>query len=241
MRWRRRFSDAPGKPPPGPVDRLVKALAGAGSDLRRELVQRQAGDRLTPLEVAELAGRPLPEASAEWLGRIAALTGLGRVEPAGFERRVIQPTVEIYGDPRFPSRDKSLVIGFTGQLNRLMMPLAAFLQALPAERCDLVVVRKGREDHYDRGIPPWTGMTEAAGALLREAGAARYRRLATFGVSAGGLPALRYGILGGAGRAVSVGGRFHWHVHRLRTGGEVPAVDPLCACMTSRWPELVCV
>jgi hypothetical protein len=69
-----------------------------------------------------------------------------------------------------------------------------------------------------------------------------YQQIITFGVSLGGLPALRAGRLLKATRAISVGGRYPWHPGRLvREERSVQAFDPLCACASPSPTELVVV
>ena len=67
---------------------------------------------------------------------------------------------------------------------------------------DVIWLQDPRQLHYTRGYK-WSGQ------VFRDhfAAARRYRQIVTFGVSLGGLPALRAGRLLKATRAISAGGR----------------------------------
>jgi hypothetical protein len=61
-------------------------------------------------------------------------------------------------------------------------------------------------------------------------------------ILAPGFPALRYGLMWKADRAISIGGSFAWHPRRLleEPGNALPAFDPLCACQANTSTALFC-
>lgn len=165
-------------------------------------------------------------------------------EPAEqYGRRDIAADVTFYSRPDNPSGDKTLLIGFTGRLQRLMLPIAAILQALPARLHDVVVLRDRDHDHYESGIKDYaSSLVELTERLHADLQTDRYRRVVTLGTSMGGFPALRAGIVIGADRALALGGRPTWHVGRLVAPNPRPnsAFDLLCPCAPSG-PPLYCV
>ena len=116
-------------------------------------------------------------------------------------------------------------------------PISYVLQTLRDDANDIIWLQDPRQLHYTRRYK-WSGQ------FFRDhfAAARRYQQIVTFGVSLGGLPALRAGRLLKATRAISVGGRFPWHPGRLvREERSVQAFDPLCACASPSLTELVVV
>ncbi len=103
---------------------------------------------LAPAEIALLAaqvrerGIELPETSAHWLGRMETLVvGDGRPTEA-YVRRTLADDASWYAAPGSPAEraERTVVIAFTGDAHRLMMPLALFLQNCPADRYEFLVV-----------------------------------------------------------------------------------------------------
>jgi hypothetical protein len=84
-------------------------------------------------------------------------------------------------------------------------------------------------------------MLSLAQRLLSDVSASGYERLYCYGTSAGGLPALRFGILACAYRSISVGGTFSWDIYRLQQGKSVQCFDTLCVCNARPPGHMVCV
>ena len=94
-----------------------------------------------------------------------------------------------------------------------------------------------------KGLPGYASNFVQTLQLIRDFARAREcRRIITYGTSMGGLPALRAGLWLNADRAISVGGRFHFHPARLVSAQhEVPAFDLLCDCRPEGRTSLLAV
>lgn len=106
-----------------------------------------------------------------------------------------------------PSRkpEKTLVVGFTGNVTRLMMPVYRFLLHLDPARNDLLLLRDPNRAHYARGIPEVATDFESLCSWLRKhAEEAGYKRIISVGTSAGGLASLCAGLANGWDKAISV-------------------------------------
>jgi hypothetical protein len=227
------------------LDDIVHALHACRSEREFWRVHIKAENALTPLEIAALIkfSHRLPRASQLWLEGLTSLGGFDAEEPPRFCRQPLAPHIDFYRDPFVPCERKQLIFGFCGAANRLMMPISCVLQHLPADACDLVLLRDPAKLHYIFGIPPYADSLAALARRLAEDFAAeRYRRTVCYGTSMGGFVALQCGILMQADAAISIGGRFAWHPPRLlrEPTQTVPGFDPLCACNAATATELVC-
>ena len=190
-------------------------------------------DQLTPLEIAKLL-----ESDQSLLFSIAPLLKSGQ-RPAGYIR-------EEWGEDAHyftaASDARNLLVVFTALRGNIGVSISTFLQCLRDDAYDVVLLRDRGDLHYTRGI---SGLGDALGIARRIeelAGTKRYQRVVTFGSSLGGLPALRFGRLLKASRAISVGGRTAWHPARLARGERpVDAFDLLCPCAPQSPTELVLV
>jgi hypothetical protein len=222
---------------------LAELRACTGSTLRKRTL-RQIEDRLTPLEFRSLLRRSWLAPS--YIRREIRQTVMGKImrrqKPQRFERRELHADVILYSDPAAPRADKALVVAFTGRTARLMVPVAAILQQLPAQRFDVLAVTDKSKAHYLQGIvgyaPHFVGLCER---LHADTGMNAYRNVYCLGTSMGGFCALRAGVVLKARRAVSIGGRFPWHIQRLEGDDvEVPAFEILCSCVDPGPCELIC-
>lgn len=200
---------------------------------RQKAKVKEADDKLTPLEVAQAlkSDQSLPFA-------IAPLLRSGQ-RPAQFTRQDWSEDAAYFSANKGAKR---LIVGFTGRALRLGVPISYFLQMLPDDRYDVIVLYDRDDLHYMHGIH---GLGDFAGSMARIrnfAEAQRYEEVIAFGSSGGGLPALRAGGLLGAHRSISVSGRYLWHPGRLIRGQvPVPAFDSLCACHSGSATELVSI
>jgi hypothetical protein len=170
------------------------------------------------------------------------LRGFGS-KPARFCRQPLAPHIDLYRDPFVPSERKQLIFAFCGAANRLMMPISCVLQYLPANACDLVLLRDPAKLHYIYGIPPFADSLAALALRLASDFAAEpYRRIVCYGTSMGGFVALQSGLIMRADAGISIGGRFAWHPPRLlrEPTQTVPGFDPLCVCNAATATGLVC-
>jgi len=170
---------------------------------------------LAPAEIALLAaqvrerGVELPEVAAHWLGRMETLiVGEGRPAEA-YVRQSLADDATWYAAPGTPAEraERTVVVAFTGDAHRLMMPLAVFLQNSPADRHEFLVVFDFSHSLYLNGVP---GLGDGLEATFERIAAlaprSRYRRAMTFGTSAGGLAAVWAAVALRYDRAISVGG-----------------------------------
>jgi hypothetical protein len=168
-------------------------------------------NELSPLEVASIAKltdtHDLPKFSREWLDKIGRLHPDVLDNPRQFRRHAISPYVNFYQDGDGSQQEKSLLVGFTGNARRLMLPAAIFLQFLEPRCWDMVVLRKCGRNTYLRGLEGVA--TDLAGIVqyVRDSvPVAGYRRIVTFGTSGGGYAAAWAAILFNAARGICVGG-----------------------------------
>ena len=200
-------------------------------------VRRVAEEKLTPGEFSRLLGAAdaLQPDTRAWLCRVAAFAPRVQNAPQRFRRFGLHPEIDLYRDPDAPASGKRLLVACSGNSNRLMMPIVSFLQHLPSRKLDIVLLRDRSRSHYLNGVPGYAAsLPELAARLRTHLRPERYAGLLCYGTSMGGFPALRLGLLLRAGRAVSVGGRFPWHVSRLTRddGMALPAFDALCPCVS---------
>jgi hypothetical protein len=147
-----------------------------------------------------------------------------------WRRELLSPGINLYTADRSA---KTLIIGFCGRTERLFLPVGVILQALDCQRFDLVTAWDARLLHFDRGIEGYaSSLPDLARRLSDFASDRGYGNIICYGVSMGGLPALRIGHLMRADRAVAAAGRFAWNVGRLlHKDMHVQAFDLLCRCL----------
>ena len=201
-------------------------------DQRRKKV-RDWEQELTPLEIAKLL-----KSDADLPFTIAPLLRSGQ-KPVAYVR-------ETWGEDAtyFTSRSSAgrLIVIFSAPRPRRGIPISYVLQTLRDEANDIIWLQDPRRLHYTRGISGFGSLLEIVQRIEHFAAAKHYQQIITFGVSLGGLPALRAGRLLKATRAISVGGRYPWHPGRLARGEwSVQAFDPLCPCASPSPTELVVV
>ena len=228
-------------------DQLFESLRRETSPLRADQTFRRIEDTLTPLELSRSLAMfdRLTGVAADVVAKSDILKVLREAAPQRYERRILSEDVAMYAAPGGLKAAKSLIVAFCGRSHRLMTPWSLFLQSIPASAFDVLILADRSNNHFFNGIEGYAQSLYALSTrVLRDAKARDYSRLLAFGTSTGGLPALRFGLLAGADRAISVGGQMAWHIQRLRMyGGEhaLQAFDPLCACSKPRKGQLVCV
>ena len=222
---------------------IADALRASHSEKDSLKLQKWAGGILTPLEAAELkqGSQRFPPQTQEWLGKLAELGEFATVPPQRYRRQALVPNIDIYSDASIPRERKSLILGFGGAAGQLMIPTPIFLQNVPSDRYDVVVLRDRTKQGYAIGVPPYAhNLWELTQKLTAELAAATYRRVYPYGTSMGGFPALRCGILLKTETAISAGGQFPWYPPHLARKVDVPAFDPLCACYANSKTKLIC-
>lgn len=135
---------------------------------------------------------------------------------------------------------RSLRVAFTGRASRMMLPLAAFLQCVPARDWDVLLLADRTYQHYRFGCGSFaTSFPGIVAAVQRMSG--EYARVMAMGTSMGGLPAARFGLQTGR-PAVAFGARPPSDIARLfGRRAAPPAFDPFCACLPQRARDLIFV
>jgi hypothetical protein len=167
---------------------------------------------LTPVELASIASRAgtsnIPEPSRLWLEKIRRWTPHLFDAPQHYERVAFSEHVILYQDHESDLRDKGLLVAFSGNARRLMMPVCVFLQHVDSRRWDIVVLKKCARNSYLLGLHGVaTDFPDLVAYVQTTFSSAQYRRMVTLGTSSGGFPAAWAAVLLGADRGISVCGR----------------------------------
>jgi hypothetical protein len=227
------------------IGAIIRDLERCRTEREFWRIQTKAETKLTPVEIEELVSKmhALPIGARRWLAHLSELLRYAGGPPQRYRRRIVNAHVDHFADQTVPVSGKALVIGFCGNADRLMMPIGCVLQFLPSRRFDVVVLRDTQHAHYLNGVgdyaPTLNGLAERLKADFKPK---KYAKVYCFGTSMGGFGALRCGVLIKADRAISVGGRYHWHIRRLLGGSEteLSAFDPLCQCFVQSRTDLLC-
>ncbi|MDB5541566.1 MAG: hypothetical protein JWQ89_3293 [Devosia sp.] len=229
---------------PATASELLEQLRSAQTASSARHALKALEDDLTPGELAALLTE-FDQLSG--LAKLACeasivLPELRRVPAQPFRRRDVASDVAFFSDGLAPAAEKSLIVALCGRSDRLMLPWSLFLQFIPAAMFDVVILADRNRDDYVAGVEGYApDLWSLVQRVLSDAGASRYQRLYCYGTSAGGLPALRFGLLAGAYRSISLGGVYSWDIHRLQSGKALPAFDPLCSCNARAEGHFVCV
>ena len=161
-------------------------------------------------------------------------------QPRRFERVRLAESANLYS-ANLGAR--TLIVGMAGRHAHLFGPIWRVLQHLDDSKYDLLLVADDRRWHFSAGSAGFANsLPEMATRIRHIAESGAYENLITYGTSMGGFPALRLGGLLGAQRAVSIGGRYAWDIHRLQTEpGYQNGFDPLCSCFGARPKEGVAI
>jgi hypothetical protein len=209
------------------------ALAACGSTAEIYRVQIDAENCLAPAEVAALAAdhASLPEAAQPWILKLAATCAGICATTQPYRRRDLGDNAMMFEAPAPADAPRSLVVAFTGIALRMMLPVAGFLQALPAERCDVLVLRDPDRVCFLQGVPGYAPDIRAlASRLAADLPMDRYTDRCCVGTSSGGAAALVLGPLIGARVALALGGGHpHALTQRAPPGTDRAAFDTLLA------------
>lgn len=165
----------------------------------------------TPRELAEIAKLATSrwgfKATRSWLKNYQIWTPELFDTPQGYGRRTISRHVILYQSPERESCDKDLLVAFTGNARRLMLPVCVFLQYLDSRLWDVVVLKKCARNSYQLGLEgisaDFPGLVEFIQTTFSST---QYRRVITLGTSSGGFAAILAARLMGAQRGISIGG-----------------------------------
>ncbi len=122
-----------------------------------------------------------------------------------WSRRPLQEDAIFYSNAAVPAGDKMLVVGFTGNLGRLMQPTYRILACLDPARMDLLLLRDPATKLFECGVPGIGRDLPSVSAFVDGfAGAEFYRHTVAFGTSGGCLAALYAALTHGWRRAILV-------------------------------------
>ncbi|CAG0949511.1 hypothetical protein BURK1_00110 [Burkholderiales bacterium] len=197
------------------LDHYLAEVARGASEIDFNRLHITLETHLAPAELRALVdgvrarGPALPEHCRLWLKRTDTFLAYGGLPVQPYERRVLADGVNAYAAPGTPEERarRTLVIAFTGDSFRLMLPIGIFLQHCPADRYEFLLLFDRRKCLYLRGIDGLTrdmaGTFEWIAANVPLQG---FGRVVSFGVSAGGMAAVWTAIGMRLARGVSVGG-----------------------------------
>src|SRR5262245_15422035 len=118
----------------------------------------------------------------------------GKDSPEPFVRRRLRQAVWLFKSD-YDRRQKMLLICFSGNGQRLMMPMPVFLQHIDGQATDVAYLRTEKHAGYRKGIRGVADDLHASVAALEGLLDVReYGRVATIGTSGGGLPAILAGL-----------------------------------------------
>ncbi len=178
---------------------------------------------MAPLDFAEVSrwrGDPqLPAETQDWLRSIERLDQSIFRAPQRYVGRPVLEHAVLYEDASIARSDKGIMIGFCGGMDRLGVPIAAFLQSLDLRSWDVVKVtrERGRSYFHGWGAGDIGGVVDSVASAV-DVGA--YRRIVCIGVSAGGLPAVVAGRLLGADTVVAIGARYGESIDEATQGSD---------------------
>jgi hypothetical protein len=162
-----------------------------------------------PLELVGIAKLPksdLPPPTRKWLRQLKKWEPDLFDAPQRYERRVFSWPMVLYQNPEHDVREKGLLVAFSCNARRLMMPIWLFLQFVDSSRWDVVVLKKSGHSYLTgmEGISTdFPGLVAHVEAAIRPT---QYRRVITLGTSGGGFAAIWAALLMGADRGISVCG-----------------------------------
>lgn len=124
--------------------------------------------------------------------------------PEPFVRKRLTQAVVIYEADGDRAR-KTLVVCFTGNFQRMMMPTPVFLQLIDAKKADVAFLRTEKNKGYRAGIQGLTSeLKSSLTALESLLKFHEYNRVVTVGTSGGAMPALLSALYWGADACLSV-------------------------------------
>lgn len=133
----------------------------------------------------------LQEAGRLWIDQHRAmLAEIGKPRIETYRRYQLHDAVVLFSTDRKVPR-RNLVVSLTGANQRMMMPIAGYLQNFEGKTTDILYVRDSSRQGYRGGIPSLADdMVEIGPAVAKLFDMRPYERRTSLGVSAGGMPAL---------------------------------------------------
>lgn len=198
------------------LESLLSSFDGAEFATDRWRILTKIGAIATPLQLNYLIQRFDKEwrygsNKVQWGNWLSEQVSLFRsinkniIEP--FKAKPLSPNKFFYSDFQTSSNQKTLLVAVTGNVNRIMLPLHTFLQALPAKNVDVLVYRSrniftsSTDNALENiGFHHWMSDVERE-VLSRDV----YRHYSIVGSSVGGLPAVLAGLKLNFGHILGLG------------------------------------
>jgi hypothetical protein len=156
----------------------------------------------TPLEIAQFAelarASSLPKQSLDWFEKLRRLAPDLFSAPHPYRRRTYSKFVLRYRSGNLKPSQKMLLIGFAGYAERLMMPIAVFLQFVDPDKWDVLLLKRTFEQLDD--LP---GLVQHIKATFCPES---YQRVIAYGTSGGGFSAICAALLMQVDRGICIGG-----------------------------------
>lgn len=176
--------------------------------------QIDLGHALTPLEMYELlqfaSNKDLPAASKDWLKALQGIFDRYRLPLVPHTRVNIHEGVTLYKGRPQDGQERHLLVAFTGDARRLMVPIFVFLQECNMANLDVLLLADHSQRFYLDGIQ---GFAPSMDSLIKRIKSlydkGNYQSLLSLGTSGGGLTALWTGIATQADMSISIGGPSH--------------------------------
>jgi acyl-CoA synthetase (AMP-forming)/AMP-acid ligase II/acyl carrier protein len=158
------------------ISNSIRSLKSATSETEFQVAQKEILTFATPEELAAIFPREV----------------IFRTLPAEWKRTQIAPNVWRYhAGKREAASAKSAIFGFTGNAQRLMVPIHLILSSLDHEKFDIILLRDPKRMHYESGVDGVGDSLEAVYRFLNFLNSEfAYRSAFALGTSSGGLAAL---------------------------------------------------
>jgi hypothetical protein len=187
---------------------ITKALKQCATPAEFYRIRILIENILTPSEVLMLArsAEQFFEPARAWLKEFCNALQSGHTQIQNFQRKPITSSIELFQSAGNDQGDKTLLLSFCGAypFRPLALPTAIFLQHIPAERFDVLVLRDPAGLFFLKGVSNYVQSIDAlADRIAAEISHTRYRAVRSCGISAGGYAALVVGELLNAECAVS--------------------------------------
>ncbi len=186
---------------------VLKAFDGCTTPADFYKVQIALENLATPLDLRRLVRGldQVPEPARQWLRNMSNMMNAAGAPTQGFIRTNLGDHLTLFKSGRRDGERKRLLVSFSGvyPYRPLAIPTPVFLQHVPADRFDVILLRDPKQLFYLKGIPGYADDIAGVAGRLREfAVNGRYRSIRSIGMSAGGFAALVAGTLAGADCAV---------------------------------------
>ncbi|MEH6601533.1 hypothetical protein [Pseudoalteromonas sp.] len=130
----------------------------------------------------------------------------GKKHQEPFIRRRVKKNIQMFSHFGL-KKEKTLIIAFAGNANRLMMPIPVFLQHISADKYDILLLNDPSKNGYRNGLP---SVSDDFESLMVEINSlidkSEYKSVISLGTSAGGLPAIWTALYLQVDKGISIGG-----------------------------------